>query len=147
MRQTLRRTRYLFGRVAKTTQALGSIGTIFIWNGSIGNNQNCYKSDMNLTVDEQLFSTKVRCKFTHNFTLTIYKPKPSGKVAIFSLKHKSLKINNDRKRVLETVAYYNKAKYGHDLCKFLSTFFSRPVLMYESFIRKQVDKIYPDNNF
>ncbi|KAF7396657.1 hypothetical protein HZH66_007519 [Vespula vulgaris] len=66
MEQTLRRTRYLFGRVAEATQALGSIGTstFFIWNGSIGNNQNCYMSDMNLTVDEQLFSTKVRCKFT-----------------------------------------------------------------------------------
>ena len=35
-----------------------------IWNQFIENNQACYKPDANITVDEQLFSTKTRCQFT-----------------------------------------------------------------------------------
>nr|KAF7397187.1 hypothetical protein H0235_016724 [Vespula pensylvanica] len=46
-------------------------------NRFIGNNQNNYKPDMNLTVDEQLFPTKVRCKFTH-YIVYISKPDKFG---------------------------------------------------------------------
>lgn len=35
-----------------------------VWNKFIENSQNNYKADMNVTIDEQLFPTKVRCKFT-----------------------------------------------------------------------------------
>lgn len=35
-----------------------------VWNRFIANSQNCYKPGENLTVDEQLFPTKARCKFT-----------------------------------------------------------------------------------
>lgn len=35
-----------------------------IWNIFIENSQNCYKPDENITIDEQLFPTKVRCGFT-----------------------------------------------------------------------------------
>ncbi|KAL2716120.1 piggyBac transposable element-derived protein 4-like [Vespula squamosa] len=37
---------------------------------------------------------------------------PSIKVTILNSKHKSVKISNDRKRIPETVAYYNKTKFG-----------------------------------
>ena len=52
---------------------------------------------------------------SNNCTLTIYKTKPSKKVIILSTKHKYVKINNDRKRIPETVAYYNKTKFGVDV--------------------------------
>ncbi|KAF7388691.1 hypothetical protein HZH68_012633 [Vespula germanica] len=52
---------------------------------------------------------------TNNCTLTIYKSKPAEKVTILSLKHKRIKINNDRKRILATVAYYNKTKFGDQM--------------------------------
>ena len=52
---------------------------------------------------------------SNNCTLTIYKTKPNKKVIILSTKHKNVKINNDRKRIPETVAYYNKTKFGVDV--------------------------------
>ncbi|KAL2735621.1 piggyBac transposable element-derived protein 4-like [Vespula squamosa] len=51
---------------------------------------------------------------SNNFTLIIYKSKPSKKVTILSSKNKSVKINNDRKQP-EIVAYYNKSKFGGDV--------------------------------
>lgn len=36
-----------------------------IWDIFIENSQNCYKQGGNITIDEQLFPTKVRCRFTH----------------------------------------------------------------------------------
>ena len=47
---------------------------------------------------------------SNNCTLTIYKTKPSKKVIILCTKYKYVKINNDRKRKPETVAYCNKTK-------------------------------------
>ncbi|GFQ83648.1 HTH La-type RNA-binding domain-containing protein [Trichonephila clavata] len=39
--------------------------TVFtIWNIFIENSHNCYKPGGNITIDEQLFPTKVRCRFT-----------------------------------------------------------------------------------
>lgn len=35
-----------------------------VWNAFIENSQNCYKPGANITVDEQLFATKSRCRFT-----------------------------------------------------------------------------------
>lgn len=34
------------------------------WNKFIENSQNCYKPGAKITVNEQLFSTKARCRFT-----------------------------------------------------------------------------------
>ena len=36
-----------------------------VWHKFIKNSQNCYKPGAYLTVDEQLFSTKARCRFSH----------------------------------------------------------------------------------
>lgn len=35
-----------------------------VWNKFIENSQNCYKLGENVTVDEQLFPTRARCRFT-----------------------------------------------------------------------------------
>ena len=35
-----------------------------VWDKFIENSQNCYKSGANITIDEQLFLTKARCRFT-----------------------------------------------------------------------------------
>ena len=35
-----------------------------IWNRFISNNQACYKPYENISIDEQLFPTKARCRFT-----------------------------------------------------------------------------------
>lgn len=35
-----------------------------VWDTLIKNNQNCYKPVANITVDEQLFPTKARCRFS-----------------------------------------------------------------------------------
>lgn len=40
------------------------MATSTIWNIFIENSQNCYKPGGNITIDEQLFPTKVRCRFT-----------------------------------------------------------------------------------
>ena len=39
-----------------------------IWDEFIRNSQNCYKPGTNITVDEQLFPTKARCRFTQYIT-------------------------------------------------------------------------------
>ena len=36
-----------------------------VWDSFIKNSQNCYVPGQNITVDEQLFPTKARCKFTN----------------------------------------------------------------------------------
>ena len=36
-----------------------------VWDPFMENNKNCYKPGANLTVDEQLFPTKAKCRFTH----------------------------------------------------------------------------------
>ena len=43
---------------------------------------------------------------TEKCTLTIYKSKPNKKVLVLSSKHKSVKIEKDSKRLLETVTFY-----------------------------------------
>ena len=35
-----------------------------VWDRFMGNNKNCYKPGANITVNEQLFPTKARCRFT-----------------------------------------------------------------------------------
>lgn len=54
-------------------------------------------------------------------TLTIYKTKPSKKFTILSLKHRCVKIKNNKKQILKTVMYYNKTNlmngtYTHNIC-------------------------------
>ncbi|CAK9810950.1 hypothetical protein ANTPLA_LOCUS6738 [Anthophora plagiata] len=47
-----------------------------IWNKFIENCQACYKPRQNVTVDEQLFPSKARCRFTQ------YMPNKSNKFVI-----------------------------------------------------------------
>lgn len=47
-----------------------------VWNKFIENCQNCYKPSENITVDEQLFPTKARCRFTQ------YMPNKPSKFSI-----------------------------------------------------------------
>ncbi|XP_071039876.1 piggyBac transposable element-derived protein 4-like [Parasteatoda tepidariorum] len=49
------------------------------------------------------------------YVLTVCKSKPNKKVLLLSSKHKNVKVENDAKRVPETVAYYNKTKFGVDI--------------------------------
>ncbi|KAL2748689.1 piggyBac transposable element-derived protein 4-like [Vespula maculifrons] len=72
----------------------------------IEDTQNSYKPDMNLIVDGQLFLTKYILILykSNNCTLTIYKFKPIKKVIILNSKHKSVKINNDRKPKLNSAS-------------------------------------------
>lgn len=63
--------------------------------------------------DMARFSSKI---FTSdNCTLTIYKSKPNKKVLLLSSKHKFVSIENNDKRLPETVSYYNKTKFGVDM--------------------------------
>ena len=55
-----------------------------------------------------------------NCTLTVYKSKPKVKVLLLSTKHTGVRIEDNYKRVPETIAFYNKTKYGVDqmACKY-----------------------------
>ena len=47
-----------------------------VWDKFIENSQNCYKPGANITIDELLFPTKARCRFTQ------YLPNKPGKFGI-----------------------------------------------------------------
>ncbi|KAL2734720.1 piggyBac transposable element-derived protein 4-like, partial [Vespula maculifrons] len=76
---------------------------------------------MNLTVNEQLFPTKKYYDgqlFTTKLLakrIILFGIIRIKKVRILSSKHKRIKINDDRKGISETVAYYNKTKFGVDI--------------------------------
>ena len=57
---------------------------------------------------------------SENCTLTVYKSKPKVKVLLLSTKHTGVRIEDSYKRVPETIAFYNKTKYGVDqmACKY-----------------------------
>ena len=59
------------------------------------------------------FSTKPY-KSEH-YTLTIYKSKPNKKVLLLSSHHKNVKIEQNEKRIPETITFYNNTKYGVDV--------------------------------
>lgn len=63
--------------------------------------------------DMERFSSKLFT--TGNCTLTIYKSKPNKKVLLLSSKHKFVTVENNDKRLPETVSYYNKTKFGVDM--------------------------------
>lgn len=48
-------------------------------------------------------------------TLTVYKSKPNKKVLVLSTKHKHVKIDKTKKRLPETVSFYNNTKFGVDV--------------------------------
>lgn len=50
-----------------------------------------------------------------NCILTIYKSKPNLKVLLLSTKHTFIKIKDNKKHTPETIAYYNKTKFGVDV--------------------------------
>lgn len=52
---------------------------------------------------------------TNNATLTVYKSKPTKKVLVLSTKHNSVKIEKDKKKLPETILFYNKTKFGVDI--------------------------------
>ena len=51
---------------------------------------------------------------SENCTLTVYKSKSKVKVLLLSTKHTGVRIEDNYKRVPETIAFYNKTKYGVD---------------------------------
>ncbi|CAK9834249.1 hypothetical protein ANTRET_LOCUS10801 [Anthophora retusa] len=52
---------------------------------------------------------------SENCTLTVYKSKPKVKVLLLSTKHRNIQIEDNCKRVPETVTFYNKTKFGVDV--------------------------------
>ena len=52
---------------------------------------------------------------SENCTLTVYKSKPNVKVLLLSTKHTGIQVEDNYKRVLETIAFYNKTKFGVDV--------------------------------
>ncbi|KAL2741443.1 piggyBac transposable element-derived protein 4-like [Vespula squamosa] len=116
--------------------------------GTIRNNRREFPKLTKSAKDE----LKLLYKSNH-CTLTIHKSKPINKITIIiNTKHKSVQINNDRKRLPETVitklnsASMSPVKWQESTasnqdhidgpCKFFSTSLIFP---------KQVHKIYPDN--
>ena len=45
----------------------------------------------------------------------MYKSKPKVEVLLLSTKHTGVRIEDNYKRVPETIAFYNKTKYGVDV--------------------------------
>ena len=52
---------------------------------------------------------------SENCTLTVYKSKPKVKVLLLSTKHTGVRIEDNYKRVPETIAFNNKTKYDVDV--------------------------------
>ena len=52
---------------------------------------------------------------SENCTLTVYKSKPDVKVLLLSTRHTGIQVEDDYKRVPETIAFYNKTKFGVDV--------------------------------
>ncbi|KAF7401044.1 hypothetical protein HZH66_006228 [Vespula vulgaris] len=97
-----------FTSVSLATKLLAKRITLFTTNRS---NRRKFPKLAKSTKDKMEHFSTVLYK-SNNCTLIIYKSKPTKKVTILSWKHKSIKINNDRKRITETVVYYNKTKFG-----------------------------------
>ena len=47
---------------------------------------------------------------SENCTLTVYESKPKVKVLLLSTKHTGVRIEDNYKRVLETIAFYNNTQ-------------------------------------
>ena len=52
---------------------------------------------------------------SENFILTVYKSKPKIKVLLLSTRHTGVQIEDNHKRLPETISYYNKTKFGVDV--------------------------------
>ena len=52
---------------------------------------------------------------SENCTLTVYKSEPNVKVLLLSTKHTGIQIEDNYKRVPETIAFYNETKFGVDV--------------------------------
>ena len=52
---------------------------------------------------------------SENCTLTVYKSKPKIKVLLLNTKHTGVRIEDNYKRIPETITFYNKTKYGVDV--------------------------------
>ena len=52
---------------------------------------------------------------TDKCTLTVYQSKPNKNVLVLSSMHRNVAVDNEKKRLPETVAYYNETKYGVDV--------------------------------
>ena len=63
---------------------------------------------------QKLYSSKI-LKTNVNITLTVYQGKPSKNVLLLSTVHKNVTISEDRKRLSETMEYYNATKFGVDV--------------------------------
>lgn len=52
---------------------------------------------------------------SENFILTVYKSKPNIKVLLLSTRHTGVQIEDNHKRLPESISYYNKTKFGVDV--------------------------------
>ena len=48
-------------------------------------------------------------------TLTVYQSKPSKNVLVLSTAHRSVTIADGKKKLSETIVFYNATKYGVDV--------------------------------
>ncbi|KAK2574897.1 hypothetical protein KPH14_012617, partial [Odynerus spinipes] len=93
----------LFGLIKKSTRSQRLKTDKFalisgVWNKFIENSQNCYKPGAKVTVDEQLFPTKERCRFTQ------YMPNKPDKFGIKSW----LASEVDSKYIINALPYLGK---------------------------------------
>ena len=63
------------------------------------------------------FESKLYEEETRAVTLTLYKCKPNKAVLIMSSLHSTCRVDEShKKRLPETISYYNKTKHGVDVC-------------------------------
>ena len=72
-----------------------------------------------------LYSSKILKN--NNMTLTVYQGKPSKNVLLLSTVHKNISITDGRKKIPETIQYYNQTKYGVDVVDQMARLYSTKV--------------------
>ncbi|KAL2743790.1 piggyBac transposable element-derived protein 4-like [Vespula maculifrons] len=88
---------------------------------------------------------------SNNCTLTIYKSKPSKKVTILSSMHKSINccssIRLKQNWSMSLIRWQKKSSQNHidSMCKFFSISLIWLISMHGYFIKKPMNKIYPNN--
>ncbi|XP_033319032.1 uncharacterized protein LOC117216437 [Bombus bifarius] len=99
-----------------------------VWDKFIENSQNCYKPGANITIDKQLFPTKVRCRFTQ------YLPNKPDKFGIKFWLASDVQtkyvvngfpyLGKSEKDLPETVEFYNETKFGVNIARQMITKYS-----------------------
>ncbi|CAH2084541.1 unnamed protein product [Euphydryas editha] len=99
-----------------TTDKFGLISEV--WYNFISNAQSCYTPGPYITIDEQLFPSKCRCRFTQfkgSKPDTIYQGKHYKNVLLLSTMHPDIQIETGTKKKPDVVSFYYSSKYGVDV--------------------------------